>query len=101
MARPTQNQLMEFLDQPFWPEGLDTTTRYFRTEDDCDGGLHEGLVVTFSEDGDAWIQTIGSSRFRTGLGGGRSLRVRAAILLLAMAIQADNEDRPILPEGGK
>jgi hypothetical protein len=66
-----------------------------RTEDDSRDAF---LVVGFSCDGDAWIQTasehIGMLRFRTSTGGGRSLRVRDALMILAMAIAADNEEYP-------
>lgn len=97
MSRPTEQQIMEFLERPFWPERMETNQSYFRTHDDCDGDAHKGLHVAFSIDGDAWIETSCSCRFRTGAGGGASLRVRSALLILAMAIDADNQERPFHP----
>ena len=35
------------------------------------------------------------SRFRTSGGGGHSLRVRNALMLLALAIKLDNEEDPL------
>ena len=104
--RPTIAQIKAFLDQPYWPDGVKCDERYFRTTDDNDGELHYGLSLTFSEDGDAWLNAthppMESCRFRTLIGGGRSLRVRAALLILALAIDMDNQENPILPnpQGG-
>ena len=66
-----------------------------RIEDDSLGNIS----VLFTMDGDAWIdierEHPGSLRFREiFMGGGESARVRAALMVLALAIQADNEDRP-------
>jgi len=88
----------KLLETPFWPDGIDTRTRYFRTHDDCDGEMHKGISVLFSEDGDSWVRTCPDGcRFRTYGGGGMSLRVRNAMLLLALAIKMDNEERPQQP----
>ena len=91
----TKDELIKILETPFWPDGLEPMKRYFRTQDDCDGDLKEGVAVIFSEDGDAWIETIrrpmNTCRFRTYQGGGNSLRVRNALLILAYAIKLDNE----------
>ena len=54
--------------------------------------MGSGVSVVFSPDGDAWVTTDPRGcRFRTYAGGGTSLRVRNALLMLAMAIKLDNE----------
>lgn len=84
------------LEGAYWPGTLVSRTAYVRVQDDCDGDLSQCLSVGFSQDGDAWIQTHGpmTLRFRSLGGGGMSLRVRNALLVLAEAIRRDNEDRP-------
>ena len=90
--------IKEILDSSFWLETLDTKSLYSRVHDDCDGDLTETINVFFSEDGDAYltanIDPFKSFRFRTWCGGGASLRVRNAFLILAEAIRLDNEERP-------
>lgn len=94
-------EIKKILETPFWPQGVDSDRAYFRTHDDCDGNTMFGTGVAFSQDGDAWIWTTaqfaGSScRYRMPMiGGGRSPRVRNALLILAMAIKMDNEEAPI------
>jgi hypothetical protein len=74
----------------FWPDGLSAKDFCYIPTDDNDGDHSKGLQVVFSEDGDAWIITTPEGcRFRTGIGGGRNMRVRNALLLLALAIKAD------------
>jgi hypothetical protein len=86
----------KILEEPFWPEEIDSNEPYTRVHDDCDGDMSQTLSVTFSIDGDAWVTTefSASRRFRTYQGGGMSLRVRNALLILAMAIKKDNEEKP-------
>lgn len=84
------------LETPFWPDEIVADRRYFRTHDDCDGDRGEGVSVTITPDGDAWVETRtkpGSTcRYRMPLfGGGNSPRVRNALLLLAVAIKLDND----------
>ena len=76
-----------------WPQHLETNHAYVTTHDDNDGDAQSGLLrVTFSPDGDAWIHTVGDSlRFRTWGGGGRFLKIRNALLLLAEAIRQEGE----------
>lgn len=93
--KPSDEDLRAWLESPSWPEGLEARKAYTRRQDDGDGSLR----VVFGEDGDAWISTPGRApleglRFRTLQGGGSSPRVRAALLLLAKAIELDNEERP-------
>jgi len=92
-----KNLVHKVLETPFWPEDLQTMKQYFRTHDDCDGELSNGIVVTISTDGDAWVETCpGGCRFRMPMtGGGLSPRVRNALLLLAVAIQLDNQEHAI------
>lgn len=83
-----------------WPEGLRPMKHYSRTQDDCDGNLQDGITVVFGPDGDAHIYQTGQdcSRFRTHAGGGLSPTTRGALMLLALAIERDNRDNPLLPE---
>jgi hypothetical protein len=99
MKPPSDEKIAKYmrtiLETSFWPSQLSPKETYFRTQDDCDGDLSNGMSVTFSEDGDAWIDTFRNCcRFRTHGGGGRSLRVRNALILLAIAIQLDNKEFP-------
>jgi hypothetical protein len=79
-----------------WPPELNADTVYEREHDDHDG-THEGKIqVGFTPDGDAWITTDKhrgpALRFRTPFGGGSSIRVRNALVLLALAIHRENEE---------
>lgn len=86
------------IEGEFWPETLNLQTAYVRRHDDTDGntGPEQEIGVAFGPDGDAWITLPGfrSLRFRTWSGGGQSLRVRKALMVLAEAIRRDNEERP-------
>lgn len=87
------------LDNSFWITELEALMPYTRTHDDTDGTGLGKVCVTFSEDGDVWLQTDqsrneASLRFRTEFGGGTSPRVRNALMILAFAIKLDNEERP-------
>ena len=100
-----EKRIEDILNTPFWLKGIDTETRYFRTQDDCDGDMLSGMSVSFSPDGDAWIDTTtnyGSCRFRMPGGGGLSPRTRVALMILAKAIKMDEESGkdwpPKLPE---
>ncbi len=82
------------LSMMYWPKELKTNSEYFRTQDDCDGDLSNGLSVTIDIMGDVWVTTTKNScRFRmTAGGGGLSPAVRNALLVLAMAIEKDNKE---------
>lgn len=92
--------LLSALENGFpWPEELEQSKIYFRRQDDHDGNLGEGVSVSFGIDGDAYIETnsrpCSSCRYRVPLiGGGRSPRVRSALMILALAIEADNLNDP-------
>lgn len=85
----------------YTPIRIDLNPREFyeRPEDMSRDGR---LRVMIEDDGDVIVQVTSEGRhfaavqFCTiGSGGGRSPRVRAALLELARAIKADNEERPI------
>lgn len=90
------------LESPKWLRALVSGKNYARFSDD----LRRGTIgVEFTGDGDGWVDVISevdpeeesfsfTHRFRTFFGGGESLRVRQALLLLALAIKLDNEERP-------
>lgn len=94
-------------DSMVWPEGLEALVSYSRLHDDHDGTFQGSIAVVIGPDGDAHVTVPGrrpcqSLRYRTSQGGGRSMRVRNALLILALAIKMDNEERPIqIPEAGK
>jgi hypothetical protein len=97
--------IKKFLETPFWPASIEPGLSQFRTHDDCDGKTQEGIRVTVGVDGDMWISAHmthrwESCRFRTHEGGGLSLRTRNALLILAMAIQLDNQEFPIRKDMG-
>ena len=85
------------LEHPFWVNGLSTQVIYERIQDDHDGTKKGRIRVQFTEDSDAWVSTdkhTQAMRFRCFFGGGQSLRVRNALMTLALAIKLDNEERP-------
>lgn len=78
----------------FWPKGLEANTRYTRIHDDCDGDANQFISVLIDSDGDAWVETTASLRFRMPLnGGGGSDYTRTALVCLAEAIRRDNIER--------
>jgi hypothetical protein len=97
------------LASPFWLQGLSTDKVYRRESDDTDGE-EQGISVAFGPDADAWVEVRSYKvhreeedetprppvmhRFRTGFGGGRSQRVRTALLILAHAMELDEKDLP-------
>ncbi|MES2214184.1 MAG: hypothetical protein V4465_02220 [Patescibacteria group bacterium] len=103
------------LDEPFWHNDVQTNVDYRRDGDDTDG-KKQGISIGFSHDGDSWISVASyregfgeengkteispypiDHRFRSGFGGGRSLRVRNALMFLALAIKLDSKDMPDRP----
>lgn len=70
----------------------------FRTQDDCDGDLSDGLHILQGDDGDFHISTDGVKylRFRIPFfGGGISENTYDALQLLMEAVEKDNVIRPI------
>lgn len=90
-----ENTLEKILNSDFWIKSLKTQKDYFRTHDDCDGDMSQGVSVSIRPDGDVYVSTTHKEvgcRFRMPfLGGGLSPRVRNALLILAMAIDLDNK----------
>ena len=86
------------LDNPFWITEIEPNEPYKRLHDDHDGERNGSISVNFSGDGDAWINIQSkrpgqSLRFRTFHGGGQSPRVRNALMILALAIKIDNQEK--------
>lgn len=94
------DHLAEGLDWPAAWKVVPSGNIVTRFEDDSRFGQ---LQVGFTCDGDGWIgilqdpdnRAVGGKmiRFRGFSGGGQSLRVRTALMILALAIEADNEER--------
>lgn len=85
------------LENSFWISDVKENEVYERLHDDHEGTFKGKIVVCFDEFGDARIGTDKNRhwlRFRNSGGGGLSLRVRNAIMILALAIKLDNEKRP-------
>lgn len=71
----------------------------FRTHDDCDGDVRQGLSVTMDPMGDIYVSVrpgafAKSVRFRTSGGGTMSPNVHTALVNLMDAIELDNRVRP-------
>lgn len=83
------------LENPFWIPDLMLEKSYERLHDDHDGSGIGVLNVTFLPNGDATISIENGKplRFRNYSGGGLSLRVFNALMLLAWAIKLDNQSR--------
>lgn len=80
----------EQLESISWPESLLPMKRYAVATDDSDGKPDAPhLSVVFSDDGDAWVSTTGDVRIRSFFGGGHHHLVRAALIVLAWAINAE------------
>ncbi len=93
--------LHTLIEQDFWIDTLGPDELYSRIHDDNDGHTtstaENSLQVYIAQDGDLHVFLPGSQetlRFRNYFGGGKSLRVRNALLVLAEAIRRDNAERP-------
>ena len=89
------------LETNFWIYSLKAETHYRRLHDEHLGTGQGEVVVAIIGDGDVGIFITDDKgrpgkvlRFRNGIGGGHSLRVRTALLILAEAIRQDNESDP-------
>ena len=94
--------LNDLLEGDYWIDTLAVNEFYSRLHDDTDGKTtsDHALEVLIAEDLDMHIIVPGqteSLRFRNYLGGGSSLRVRNALLVLAEAMRRDNAERPQRP----
>ncbi len=97
-----------------WPVGVKTDVEYFVNEDDTDGA-RRGIGVHFLSNGDGVISlkecvieshfsqsdVFSTSphiyRFRNWVGGGKSLYVHNALLILAHAVIIDKDEEVIIP----
>ena len=102
-----------FLEKLKWPIDVKTDIEYFANEDDSDGA-RRGIGVHFLSNGDGVINLteciieshfsqsdIFSThphvyRFRNWFGGGRSLYVHKALLVLAHAVMIDKDEEVIV-----
>ena len=98
MGKNLTKNIREILERPFWIPEVKTNTEYVRLHDDHDGTKEGCIILQFDEAGDAFVYTDvhqhPTLRFRTLNGGGSSLRVRNALIILAEAIRLDNRDHP-------
>lgn len=85
------------------PEGP-SIRQFERIHDDHDGTFQGSIGVTRAVDGDMYVWTETSPqilsnwlRFRSGTGGGRSLRTHNALRILAEAIRLDALEDPHTP----
>lgn len=89
-------RIKKLLEDSFWPESLSPDVSYQRIHDDHDGTFTGTLSVFIDRMGDVYLtvdRAFEALRFRTMGGGGHSLRVRNALVVLAEAIRLDNEER--------
>jgi len=97
----TQEELIKMakivLEEPYWIQGLSTDEYYERAHDDAEG-TSTGIISVIISHGDIFVTTDDRKRnllrFRIDSGGGESLRVRNALMILALAIKLDNEEHP-------
>ncbi len=82
------------LRRNWWPRELKADVNYCRDHDDSPRGSGDQLAVRFDRYGDAYLYAKGMLRFRTDGGGGDSLRVRTALMILAEAIRLENAENP-------
>lgn len=97
MSETRQQQIKDILESSFWLDEIESTVVY-QTEDDDSPPNEAWLQVVFSNDGDAWVAKITDSpiksiRKRTHAGGGRDLRTRQALMILAYAMKLDAVDK--------
>lgn len=99
-TKPELNKaLHDLLEGDYWIDTLSPNESYSRLHDDTDGHTttDHTLQVYVAQDADLHVflpNSMESLRFRSYFGGGKSLRVRNALMVLAEAIRRDNEDRP-------
>lgn len=93
----TQSGIDEILSDNFWPPKLEINKHYVTIHDDInsDSENPDAIHVSIDRFGDCYVSTTGRPlRFRTFGGGGKFLRVRNALVLLAEAIRQEGE-RPL------
>jgi hypothetical protein len=88
------------LESEYWIVALNANELFERKHDDTDGKSNPtqylSLAIDFMGDVDINIPPgkWRKLRFRTPGGGGKSERVRKALVILAEAIRRDNEEKP-------
>lgn len=86
------------LETSFWIPDFKGGDTLMRLHDDADGKLEGILIVSFPGESDIIVTTDGhrgsALRFRSAFGGGKSQRVRNALMILALAMKLDNEENP-------
>lgn len=87
------SKVKNILESPIWLNTIEDTTPYTIQHDDTDGKDEGFLTVMFDRYGDAYISIDIRTqlRFRTLLGGGKNLRTRTALMILAEAIRLDTK----------
>jgi hypothetical protein len=89
--------IRHIIEDSYWIPGLKADELYSRIHDDTDGTLKGSIGVLIDQVGDVRVtfdspHTGLSLRFRHYFGGGKSLRTRNALAILAYAIKLDNEE---------
>ena len=91
-----KEEIKKILENPTWIDEIESNTLYQIEDDDSPSG-EAFLQIVFSNDGDAWVHQISDPTFksirkRTHQGGGRDVRTRYALMILAYAMKLDNEE---------
>ena len=98
MSEKITMEIKKILESPFWIGGIESNVPYETHDDDSPDSEIALLQVVFSIDGDAWVtklteSSIKSIRKRTHQGGGRDLRTRQALMILAYAMKLDKANK--------
>jgi len=90
-----QKDIDKVLNSAFWPENLNANQCLSIQHDDTDGEDDGNLYISIDVMGDVYISIDESKplRFRSYFGGGKSLKVRNALVLLAEAIRQENNEK--------
>ena len=100
LAKDPEAVIRAVLEEPCFLPTLKAGAEYSRFGDDARNG---SITLLIGDDGDAHISVTSDldpdeftlfHRFRTFIGGGMSLRVWAALRILAVAIHIDNQEYP-------
>ena len=96
-GKKKSEEIKKLLEDPFWIDEIECHEVYQVHDDDSPDSEFQFLRICFSPDGDVWVNSLWdppykSIRKRTHQGGGRDLRTRLALMILAYAIKLDNEE---------
>lgn len=95
-----ESRIIGILEGDFKMPSVEFGQGFKRIHDDNDG-LHTGLSLDIDMDGNIKVDVDAeymSARYRTYGGGGRSLRTRNALMLLALAMEKDSENADVQPD---